>query len=66
MQTAIINRIKKVEALHGSGPGMEAMIIDQRPGESKESALARFGAEHPKLWDAQAPRIYLTLNRVEP
>jgi hypothetical protein len=66
MRTGIINRIKKVEALHGPGPGLEAMVIDRRPGESNEVALARFWAKTPELWNAQAPRIYLCLSRGAP
>lgn len=59
-------RLAKLEARNTPGIPQEAMIIDRRPGESNERALERFWAEQPENWNAQAPRIYLCLNREVP
>lgn len=59
MRTA--QRIKKLEARHTPGPGLSALVIPRRPGESREEAEARYFAGNPERRGDTAPRIYLTL-----
>lgn len=63
MKAGITDRIRRLESKGGPGSG-PAMVIDRRPGESREQAAQRYFSEYPeRLGDRQTPKIYLSLER---